>query len=231
MKKFLAIQHTYKGVEIALFNEAIVLQKMYDDKRRASRNFISMLSSLLEQNNCVLGDLAFIAANRGPGPFTTLRVVLASVNGLGFATKLPLIGVDGLDAILEEYRNTDYPVTVALLDAFSGDVYFGVETSALDDRSKGYKNITVLFEELLVLYPNTKMQFIGNGAIKYKKEIESLYKENAILADPMPEQCSVSQIGRMAFGYWKNAEGLTDQLLPIYLKQMAFAKPEKPSSF
>lgn len=231
MNKFLAVQHTYKGVEIALFQDSTLLQKVYDDKKRASKNFIMMLSSILERNNCRLDDLSFIAANRGPGPFTTLRVVLAFVNGLGFATKKPLIGVDGLDALLEEYHDAKYVVTVAMLDAFSGDVYFGIETAGFADRYKGYKDHMLLFDELQKLYPDTQIHFIGNGAIKYKDEIRSIFKNNAILQDPISEHCSIEQIGLIALDYWKNSEGLSNQLLPIYLKQIACKKPEKPSSF
>jgi len=236
MNKFLAIQHTYQGIELALFQDSRLLEKVYDDKKRASKNFIHLLTSLLKNNTCTLEDISFIAANKGPGPFTTLRVVLASVNGLGFATKKPLIGIDGLMALLQEYQDDKHSFTVALLDAFSGDVYFGIEAAGLSDRYIGYKNNVLLLEELYALYldaqcPEAKIQFVGNGAIKYKSEIHAMFGNNAIFLDPIPEHCSIEQIGKLAFKQWNHSEGLSDQLLPMYLKQMAFKKPEKPSSF
>ncbi len=46
-------------------------------------------------------DLAFIAAHQGPAPFTTLRVCLTTVNGFAFATGMPLIGINGLQELVE----------------------------------------------------------------------------------------------------------------------------------
>jgi hypothetical protein len=49
-----------------------------------------------------------------PGPFTTLRLVIATMPGISFSTA-PLVGVDGL-ATPQMSTNQDYPVTVALLN-------------------------------------------------------------------------------------------------------------------
>ena len=230
MNKFLAIQHTYTGVEVALFRDKDVLEKMYDDKKRASKNLISMINTILEHNDLGIMELDFISANQGPGPFTTLRVVIASVNGLGFATKKPLIGVDGLDAILKQYHDKRYEVTVALLDAFAGDVYFGIENSNSQERLKGYKNISVFLSELRDYFSDNKIQFIGNGSKKYEDKIIEYFGQMAIFPDPLPMQCSVQQVGLIALDTFKKFENFESQLLPIYLKDFV-VKTKAPSSF
>jgi len=226
MTKFLCVQHTYNGIEAALFQEKELLQKIFEDKKGSSKYFISLLNSLLDSCNCTLSDISFIAANRGPGPFTTLRVVLASLNGLALSIQKPLIGIDGLDALLQEHRNPKYPLNVALLDAYSKDVYFGIDHKDNPEFQKGYKNITVLLAELKSftknLEKNSQIHFMGNGAEKYKQEIFSTFGDQAYFDTPIVQHCSIEQVGKMAFDKWEKQIDLTDQLLPLYLKSRMF---------
>ena len=226
MTSFLCLQHTYEGVEAALFKNRDLIKKVFEGKKRSSKYFIAMIQFLLDDSDMNLDQLSFIAANKGPGPFTTLRVVLSSVNGLALAIKKPIIGIDGLDAILQEYRNPKYPVTVALLDAYSKDVYFGIEHDQSPEREKGYKNISVFLEDLKNFFQDKFVQFIGNGSEKYKENIIDLFGNQAVLDDPMPQTCSIEQVGKMAFEKWEKQIDLTDQLLPIYLKSMKITKPK-----
>jgi len=223
MSKFICLQHTYEGVEAALFKNRDLIKKVFESKKRSSKYFIAMIQSLLDDSDISLDQLSFIAANKGPGPFTTLRVVLSSVNGLALAMNKPILGIDGLEAILQEYRNTKYPITVALLDAYSQDVYFGIEQEGAPKREKGYKNITVFLEDLKKVAPDKQIefiQFIGNGSEKYQEDIVNIFGDRAVFDDPMPQTCSIEQVGKMAFDKWKKQIDLTDQLLPIYLKSM-----------
>jgi len=230
MTKFLVFQHTHSGIGAALFQGRELLEKIFEDKKRSSKYLVVMIDSLLKKSKLGLGDLSFIAANQGPGPFTTLRVVIASVNGLSFSCNKPLIGIDGLDAILQEFRNETYPITVALLDAYSKDVYFGIDYVQGPERKKGYKNIDVFLSDLKDSSENNKIQFIGDGVLKYRDEISDAFGEKAFFPDPLPLNCSIEQVGIIAYEKWKKQVGLSDQLFPLYLKSMEIKKV-MPSSF
>lgn len=225
MTKFLCIQHTYNGIDVALFNDDKIIDKIFEDKKRASKYFVTCINSLLYRNNLSLDDLHFIAVNKGPGPFTTLRVVLASVNGLAFAIKKPIIGVDGLDAILSEHAREGL-VTVALLDACGKDVYFGISNKNLSydfpNIDNGYKNIEVLLKDIENLFIGKSFYFIGNGALKYRDKILALFGDNAIFDDFVPEVCSIDMVGKIAFDMWNKKEGLEKQILPVYLKSISY---------
>ena len=185
MTKFLAFQHTHGGIEAALFQDRELLEKIFEDKKRSSKYFVSMIESLLKKCNCELGDLSFMAANQGPGPFTTLRVVIASANGLAFSCNKPLIGIDGLDAFLQEYHNETCPVTVALLDAYSKDVYFGIDYLQNPDYEKGYKNIDLFLSDLKHSFKSDKIRFIGNGVLKYREQITDAFADRAMFPEPL----------------------------------------------
>jgi len=230
MNHFLVFQHTYQGVEVALFEDQKLVQMASENKKKASENIVALADEMLRVNNVFFHNLSFIAANQGPGPFTTLRVIIASVNGLAFATKKPLIGVDGLDALLSEHRNESYPITVALLNAYGGDVYFGIEMLKNATHNKGYQNIASLLSHLNTRFPTHKIRFIGQAVSMHTELINQTFGDRAFIPTELPEHCSIKQVGKRALSSWKKQEGLTDQLLPLYLKTMTIKK-QTPISF
>ena len=93
MTFFLAAQHTYDGIQIGLFNGPKLIQTLFCEKKNASKKIVSLVDQLLRDHKVSFDDLLFVAANQGPGPFTSLRVVIASMNGIAFATKKSMIGI------------------------------------------------------------------------------------------------------------------------------------------
>ena len=229
MSHFLVIQHTLTGIELGLFHQKKLIQMLSEDKRMASKNCVALAEKLLRANALSFYDLSFFAANQGPGPFTTLRVVIASINGLAFAAQKPLIGIDGLDALLQEYSNPNYPITVALLNAYGNDVYFGIKTHNAT-LNKGYKNIDALLAMLNEEFPREKIYFIGQGATMHQALIQNHVNERAIFPLPTPESPSLIQIGTMAWNMWKEKKATVHQLLPLYLKNFVIIQRE-PSNF
>lgn len=218
MTYFLSIQNTYDSVEIALFQDNQLLATTQEDKLRASKYFVHILQSILKENNVGFNDLQFLAVNQGPGPFTTLRVVIASVNGLSFSNQIQLIGIDGLDALLLEFPDASIAITVAMLNAFNNDVYFAVQSKNTIEQ-KGCENILIFLEKLKKQYPNDQIRFIGNGTQLFFDQINTYFETKAILPSPLPQHCSVKQIGLMGFDFWQKKENLSIKLMPLYLKQ------------
>ncbi len=104
MNFFLALQNTYDHVEVGLFSRTPQLVSSYSiAKMEASRSLIPSLERFLQEQQLHLKDFPFLVVNQGPGPFTTLRTVIATANGLSFATGIPLIGVDALEAARSEW--------------------------------------------------------------------------------------------------------------------------------
>jgi tRNA threonylcarbamoyladenosine biosynthesis protein TsaB len=56
------------------------------------------LMALLKDHGLELTDVSLLAVGLGPGAFTGLRVGLATMQGLAFATGHPIVGVSALDA-------------------------------------------------------------------------------------------------------------------------------------
>ena len=220
MTIFVAIQNTYDSLEIALCKQSDVIAVERIDKRYASKMFISLLDDLLSSNSFSISDISFFVVNQGPGPFSTLRVVLASVNGLSFATKIPLIGIDGLDALCKQSYNSQYQFTIVMLNAFNRDVYF---TIAKDQKimNTGYEKIELFLDRIQSIIGNSSVQFVGNASQLYKDLIEQSFSKKVYFIEEKDKTCSTEQLALMGFEQWQQQQNLSDKLLPLYLKKHA----------
>ena len=224
MTIFIAIQHTYDGIEFALFRGDTMLAHHALSKFQASSLLIPHLDQSLKEHNLSLKDLAFFAANYGPGPFTTLRTVIATLNGIAFARNVPLVGVDGLKAFVAEYQNSPYERTICILNAFNHDVYYAYhdEHNAL---ITGYAPGELFLRDIaLQLAPIKSIQFVGNATEMYRPLIQELFESRAFIPSEIPATCSIKQIGLMGYEYWQRHEQVTHQLMPHYLKMQQFTK-------
>ncbi len=85
---------------------------------------LPMVDEALQRSGLSRPDLDLIAFGRGPGAFTGLRIAAATAQGLALGWGLPVIGIDTLEALAWQGRNSwgDVPV-FTLLDARMSEVY------------------------------------------------------------------------------------------------------------
>ncbi|HLW72568.1 MAG TPA: tRNA (adenosine(37)-N6)-threonylcarbamoyltransferase complex dimerization subunit type 1 TsaB [Candidatus Babeliales bacterium] len=216
MQHYIAIQNTYDVFEMALFINNKLIDHLQDDKRHTSKLFIPSIDQLCARNNIQFSDLSFCAVNCGPGPFSTLRSIIASVNGLHAATNIPLIGIDGLDATFLEFYDSTYANTVVLLHAFNNEVYYLIAQQN-QIVATGYKKI----DEFLSSYSDIQTYFIGNGVTLHQDLITQTYGNNAIMKKNNPPMCSVETIGRLGLDQFLRNQQPTGYLMPLHLKKHA----------
>lgn len=216
MALFLAVHARYKDVQLGLFKEETLIASASDESKKISKNFISLLDTMLKKNKLTFSDLAFIAAHQGPAPFTTVRVCLTTVNGFAFATGIPLIGVNGLQELIERYKRTD-GVTIALLNAFSQEVYYGIDDPFTHVTSFGYAPAAPFIKELAKNYESA-LTFVGNGIELYGDSIREILGDRAHFLST--EIVSLEMVARKALDKWHKKE-IHNQLMPLYLKDYA----------
>src|SRR5262249_47947798 len=138
-------------------------------------------------------DLSFCAVNCGPAPFSTLRSIIASVNGLHCATNIPLISIDGLEATFLEFYDQSYENTIVLLNAFNHESYYLIAQNK-QILHTGYKKTEVLFTEIEQTFPASTINIIDNKI------------------------CSIETIGKMGYEKYVN-KAISGYLAPLYLKK------------
>ena len=210
---YLVLQSTYKQIEIGLFNSDKLISKSEIDKKEASKKLIPTLNDMLIKNNLSLKDLDFIGVNQGPSPFTTLRVVLATVNGIALSANIKLIGVDALDAY-SKYIKAKYIAHnfCILFYAFSQEYYYLIEQgSTIKTGCNKIDNILPMLEPEL-----ENIAIFGNGIEHCQDKLMQLKGATIYDNQEYPDLNTIakSALEKYSLGFYEN------KVEPIYLKSI-----------
>lgn len=214
---FLATQSTYTGVEIALCSKNLLIDIRTISKFDACKLYIPTLHQMMQAQNLSIGQIDFIAVNKGPGPFTSLRTVIASINGLCAALRKPIVEVNGLHVFLDEHICNTHDITIALLNAFGKDVYFGIDMKN-GKKEIGCDSITALLDHITRRFSQQSILFIGNGAELYRDLIYDAHGSNISIANPTPQMCSLQAIAQKGEDLWTHGLNRAEFATPLYLK-------------
>jgi tRNA threonylcarbamoyladenosine biosynthesis protein TsaB len=127
----LAIDTSTSLAGLALYDGAVQAELLWVAGRNHSVQLLPQVHRLLELVGRDAGAIKAVAAARGPGSFTGLRVGLATAQGLGLALGVPTYGVCSLDILAAGQQASNLPVR-PLLDAGRGRF-----ATALYERENG----------------------------------------------------------------------------------------------
>jgi tRNA threonylcarbamoyladenosine biosynthesis protein TsaB len=230
--RFISLQGSYQHTEIALYEGEECKEYRQIVDKKASAVLIPELDILLKKHHLTLADLSFIALDQGPGAFTSLRVIITTVNGIAFATEKPLIGIDGIDALAYETfkeTNKQSDALLVLLNAFNNEVYYGFYKREHDNLilalPKSYENVDTLLDRLILNTQFSSLTCVGNGYHLYKEKIEHIAKSRIPLFFSPHNVASAHAVGEMALKVWRSQQSLSTSLMPLYLKTQSF-KPK-----
>lgn len=213
MALYLVIHARFNDAQWGIFRDGNLIAQTGDSSKKFSKNALPLLEDLLNRHKTSLPDLSFIAAHQGPAPFTTLRVCLSLINGIAFSTNIPLIGVNGLETFLEDYKQPDHP-TIVLLNAFSKEVYYAFHDPITGTTEYGCAE-SASYIEMIARDYSSPLTFLGNGAEMYRELIEKNCCDRSTI---LPHDLvSLESIAHKAYAQWKKQE-TEHQLLPLYLK-------------
>ena len=218
MNFWLCIASDYQAIQVALCQQDHSLVVESTHKNDSNKLLLTMIKQLLQQHNLTLQDLSFIGINLGPGPYTSLRIAITTANGLAYATTCKLVGIDGLYALLAEYTDTHYPTTVALLNAFNQDLFYGLKHKD-EEPITGYENVNSLLAKLQDTIKEPAC-FVGNGVALYQEKIIGQFP-HAYIPDPLPDYASLPSLIKQGWDTWQKKD-LADQLFPLYLKELQY---------
>ncbi len=211
MSYIITIQYPYQYLTITLSEDTTALETQIISKFQAISQLIPTFNTILQNHNLTLSDIACIGINTGPGPFNTLRSIIATANAISFAQQIPLVACNGLELLIQE---SDDKNAVAILDAFGSDVYFAMKMNG----KSGYNSIEKVIEELNLLDEKDAYTFIGNGIVKHQEFITKNFTGTAIFN---PEILFASTQSLVDATYQKYSQGLTEkEIFPLY-----FASP------
>jgi tRNA threonylcarbamoyladenosine biosynthesis protein TsaB len=119
----LALDTTTRAGSVALTRDGEVLEVHVGDAALThAARLPGDIFEVLRRRGLGLADVDLFAVAAGPGSFTGLRIGIAAIQGLAFATRRPVVGVSALEALA---RGADAPTPLvgAWMDAQRGEVY------------------------------------------------------------------------------------------------------------
>jgi tRNA threonylcarbamoyladenosine biosynthesis protein TsaB len=177
----LALDTTTRSGSCALVSDGRVLrEEVSEDTRPQAERLPADLIGLLERTHVTLADVDVFAVATGPGSFTGLRIGIAAMQGLAFATAKPLVGISGLDA-LAALAPTQGTRVATWVDAWRGEVY-----AALYEGTREIEAPTVAPPHaLLDRVGSGSIVFIGDGADTFRQMIAERLGLSGRIADPV----------------------------------------------
>ena len=127
--KFLAIDTSTDYLSLAVMHDDKVLARIHRKAPRSHSSLLMpMIDRILKRSKTTLKDLDGFCLSIGPGSFTGLRIGAATVKGLAFVTKKPVVAVPTLDAIAVNGKRF-CGIICPVLDARKNKVYASIYKS------------------------------------------------------------------------------------------------------
>ena len=227
MAKILALDTSTKQFSLAVGDgDKVIARRNVVLNKVLSSSIVPSIDRILSRAKVPLKALDGFAVGLGPGSFTSLRVGLATVKGLAFATRKPVVGISSLDVLAMGGISAGVPQICACMDAKRNLVYaciYGVKDGELKRKSK------------YLLVPPVELAgritqdvfFIGDGVGLYKDVISALSQQGK--GSPKRRVSSFFAPERLRFPQAKHLLTLArekfekkyyddiDRLVPLYL--------------
>jgi len=138
----IGLDTTTTSFSLGLIRDEEVLERfIMETEGYHSEHLLVYLSKMLEKQNMKKNDVDGYALSIGPGSLTGIRVGLAFLKGIGFATGKPVIPVETLYAIAYEFRKSEEYICPILVTkrnkVFSALYRFRSITAGREKREEG----------------------------------------------------------------------------------------------
>jgi tRNA threonylcarbamoyladenosine biosynthesis protein TsaB len=180
--EILGIDTTSRFLVLGIYDNG----KIYDYTLEVGPRLSSLLALHIKRTLDALGrrvdDIDYFACGLGPGSFTGIRVGMATIKGLAWSLKKPLIGISTLDIIARNANIADGYIA-PLIDAKRNLIYasiYRIKNNTLkrtapymlltkEELFKKVKDNTVMFGDAIGLYTEDILRNI-KGAVILGKE-------------------------------------------------------------
>ncbi|WP_296404805.1 tRNA (adenosine(37)-N6)-threonylcarbamoyltransferase complex dimerization subunit type 1 TsaB [Psychrobacter sp.] len=215
---FLAVDTVFDQCSVAVVddNQQIISCITQPGKREQTQLILPMIDNALKQAEVKLAHMTALIFNRGPGPFSGIRINTAVVQALSVAHDLSCVGVSSLAAIAQaafEEKGTER--VYSAFDARMKQVYFA-EYQLLPE-SQIMSLVASNPEQLLDYDQSTDNNFpiAGNGAT-----LLTPHKGQVIYDEVQPNAVTLAKLG---IAQYYQLGGVPAELaLPVYLRNDAW---------
>lgn len=184
-----------------------------------SSRLMPTIDRLLRETSLPVQKVKGIAVGLGPGSFTGLRIAISTVKGLGFALRVPVVGVPTLDALANNIRYASTQVC-PVLDARKKEVYAALFRSDAGGNLKKVSEDWVLSPEDLCSRISETTILVGNGTEVYGEIFKNRLGPQALFAPPELSFPRAVHVARLSLPAFQRGEKLDlFAFTPIYVRR------------
>ena len=193
----LALDTTTRAGSVALARDGALVEALVGDHLRPHAERLPVdIMRLLQRHGLTPYDVDAFAVAIGPGSFTGLRIGIAAIQGLAFASSRPVVGVSALEALAHAVFHGDparrLPRIGVWMDAQRDEVFSAVYKRIEGDGPDHLRTV----EEPAVGDPRgTALRWhalaagewfpvAGDGAVRYRKVLEDVAGPGVPVIDP-----------------------------------------------
>jgi tRNA threonylcarbamoyl adenosine modification protein YeaZ len=206
--------------EISADGVALLAQRRTVDARGHGELLAPQVEAVLREAETRVRDLVAIVAGVGPGPFTGLRVGLATAASMGQALGIPTYGVCSLDAIGVAATEAAFGPVLVATDARRREIYWAVYAA-------GGARVTepAVNRPLDVLDAVARLgvrRAVGDGALRYADVLGLAVADQPRY--PPPAAFAALAADRV------HAAAPSERLTPLYLRRPDAVAPGVPKA-
>ena len=217
--KLLALESTAKAASCAVLRDGEVLASSWQAAGLThSRTLLPMVEDMLKNSELSLADMDALAVAAGPGSFTGLRIGMAAVKGLAWASDKPCVPVSTLEAMAWPLAHLE-GVIVCAMDARRQQIYNAVFLAESGELTRMREDRAI---SLLEAWEDLKdfdgtLTIVGDGAALCCNYM-SLQGIDCQLAPPHLRMQSAVGVGMAAERMGLGAAVSAQELEPVYLR-------------
>lgn len=212
--KFLAFETATDVCSIALEMDDGILSEEFEAAQIHSKVLLPTAKAMLQKAGLDFAGLDGLVVGTGPGGFTSLRIGLASIQGLALAHDLPIYPVSSLLNVASAVSGFDW--VWAIMDARMGEVYTQLFEAGPEGRYRAYGDARVTHPASLELpIASGRLAVVGHGLSAYEDVFGELLARSDVTydADVMPSAVRALRLRGVAIRPWElSADYIRDQV-------------------
>ncbi len=219
--KILALDTSGFNCSVAILDENKVIANFnLNNGITHSQTLVPLVDEVCKFSNLTLNDIDIFSCSIGPGSFTGLRIGIATIKGFALSLNKKIISVPTLEALAYNVPFFD-GIVCTVLDAKNDNVYSALyKINNKPEMIGDYitNDVNYLISELKKY--NSKILFIGDGAISFKEKfIEEFNNSAYFMPLHLNEQTALSVAKAALDKAQKNEYDTVDTINPLYLKK------------
>jgi len=217
--KLLAIDTATEACSAALYIDGEIQQQYELAPREHTKLILKMIAALLTEAELEISQLDALAFGRGPGSFTGVRIATGVVQGLGFATDLPVVAVSTLASIAQNvYEDYKAEKVMSAIDARMGGVYWAQYKLAENGLMQLSGAEEVLTPDETPAVEGADWVAAGSGWKGHGEILQPRFEKNIqqIYDDCLPQSKTIAKLA--VAGFQKGEAVEAKYAVPVYLR-------------